>query len=819
MSPLSKNQAFSLVRLFLMVGIALAVPVAKADWLSAFGGGGQEAGSGLFETARGDYVLLGESATPNAPLVAALDAAGNLRWSKQLSAKWAVFPGIPQDPAAPVFFGPRKEDTSQFNWTRIGFDPSTGTPTIRYSKGFSSAVSGSFDVISAKVPAGAATENFIAGILNLPNGANPQQARDVLVAKLAADGSIAWSQVLNFGTTSTANPVVTNRPVVLKLVDGYLVSWSVTVHELLAVNRLPKGINGIVVAKFDAVGNPITSAFKFFETNYESRQTQNSEVNDWVVLPDSRILLGGKFAGNPSQFFLALFDGGLNLQWAKTYADPSGLARLDLMKVFAFSGGSPYAQVNRTLADQNGVDQERHALQLAINVANGEPTSQVQITLNRFDSIAFAPQSGRSVLVSGSSASTNDGKTTAFWGRFRASDLQPIWGKQLLGSRSDSAAFSAGDTASGLNLVGASASYGVGAGDMLAGNLDSNGTAGTCQNVVDFSASVSNLAVPIAAATLPSTLKTATINRKGFFLSRDVAASSVVVTGADFVQTKVCEPVPRSSGPKAPTVTIVADADNNGFLSEQERRGGAFEIRIDLPDTARLDDILTVTDESGFVRIERVLDGADISARVVRLINEFAAPAAGESLSVQATLTDAAARISPPGRDSVSGLLVTPRIFGPKTRLVLTGQDLGQKKGRLFVGTKRAQVHFWSDSRIEFTPRSIKAGVYATRILPNRQAQIAGPNVELSLPILGALSSDSGKSRDVVSVTGRYFGAGRPRVGFRLGQKRKFVRSLPGSSDTTLNVRVPKLRPGTYQLEVRTDAGTGSTAPLSFTVR
>ena len=100
--------------------------------------------------------------------------------------------------------------------------------------------------------------------------------------------------------------------------------------------------------------------------------------------------------------------------------------------------------------------------------------------------------------------------------------------------------------------------------------------------------------------------------------------------------------------PGAPVVTIVEDANNDGYINHQELDGD-IDVAVGLPADAVAGDILTVTDNAGHEhRIE--LTPEQIAEGKVAV--SFPAPADGKEIKVVASVTDAAGNTGPEGTDS-----------------------------------------------------------------------------------------------------------------------------------------------------------------------
>ncbi len=97
----------------------------------------------------------------------------------------------------------------------------------------------------------------------------------------------------------------------------------------------------------------------------------------------------------------------------------------------------------------------------------------------------------------------------------------------------------------------------------------------------------------------------------------------------------------------APVVTIVADADNSGFVSATETQTN-ITVRIDLPASVSIDDVVSVN--NGVTTTQIVVGPLDFAERSV--VATIPNVTEGETLTVQVQITDAAGNRSPVATDS-----------------------------------------------------------------------------------------------------------------------------------------------------------------------
>ncbi|WP_439437515.1 Ig-like domain-containing protein [Salinivibrio costicola] len=99
-----------------------------------------------------------------------------------------------------------------------------------------------------------------------------------------------------------------------------------------------------------------------------------------------------------------------------------------------------------------------------------------------------------------------------------------------------------------------------------------------------------------------------------------------------------------TTAPGIPGVTIVNDANNDGIISGQEL-GDGIQVLIDLSDTgANPGDVLTINGQTSTITEQNIIDGT-----VTITLPDT--PADGETLTVEATITDTSGNTSAPGSD------------------------------------------------------------------------------------------------------------------------------------------------------------------------
>ncbi|MEZ6932623.1 retention module-containing protein, partial [Aeromonas sp. S16(2024)] len=121
--------------------------------------------------------------------------------------------------------------------------------------------------------------------------------------------------------------------------------------------------------------------------------------------------------------------------------------------------------------------------------------------------------------------------------------------------------------------------------------------------------------------------------------STDAAGNSTTVTDTEGYEVD-------TTATGAPTVVITEDSNNDGIISSGEL-DGTVGVEVGLPAEAKAGDTLKVSGQA-----DRVLTDVDILAGKVSY--EFERPDEGETLTVTATIVDAAGNISPEGSDSAT---------------------------------------------------------------------------------------------------------------------------------------------------------------------
>ena len=160
----------------------------------------------------------------------------------------------------------------------------------------------------------------------------------------------------------------------------------------------------------------------------------------------------------------------------------------------------------------------------------------------------------------------------------------------------------------------------------------------------------------------------------------------------------------------APTVTIVEDANNDGFINRAEAQGTA-DVRIDFkPALVEVGDIVRVTD--GSTTREIVIDAASKAAGHV--LTDFPIPAPGNTLVVTATIVDPAGNSTLPGQDSAK--VDTSNLQGLAVSIVEDANNDG------FIN--KAELSGKVDIRLDLPAEAIAGDLLTVRITGNATRSI-----------------------------------------------------------------------------------------------
>jgi len=166
--------------------------------------------------------------------------------------------------------------------------------------------------------------------------------------------------------------------------------------------------------------------------------------------------------------------------------------------------------------------------------------------------------------------------------------------------------------------------------------------------VDDLSGSGFETIDPANTADIYTNSDTATLTLTGVTLANDGFKYRVIITDDSFK----CALLTSDEAvltfddrlPSAPTVIIIEDVNNDGVLNSTEL-SGAIDVTIDLPIDAEEGDTLTINGNA------QLLSAADIAT--MQVLASFATPGEGNTLTVEAFVTDDIGNVGVPADDTV----------------------------------------------------------------------------------------------------------------------------------------------------------------------
>ncbi|MGL6523225.1 type I secretion C-terminal target domain-containing protein, partial [Aeromonas dhakensis] len=212
-----------------------------------------------------------------------------------------------------------------------------------------------------------------------------------------------------------------------------------------------------------------------------------------------------------------------------------------------------------------------------------------------------------------------------------------------------------------------------------------------------------------------------TAGKVGYEFDRPVDGATLTVT-ATIIDAAGNESQPGSdsavmgdtTATGAPTVVITEDADNDGVISRSEL-SGQVNVEVSLPAEAKAGDTLKVSGQA-----DRLLSEADITAGKVGY--EFDRPVDGATLTVTATIIDAAGNESQPGSDSA--VMGDTTATGAPTVVIVDDSNNDQLLTKEEIGNDQIQV------RVEVSDSDLIAGGKITLTINNGSTE---NSVELKL--------------------------------------------------------------------------------------
>jgi hypothetical protein len=776
----------------LVAGMALALifQASEAAWLRTYGTADDESGFGLIQALDGGGFLVDGASVTNGKTVhwyGRLNDQGKALWVKS---------------SGDVAVTPNADGTAHLAQAQLA----GAAPRIVTGEGKLDLATGAIGSIQVDENKTVKSDN---GILVLSDATglvvgtyrtSPANA-DAALAKLGADDRIEWSHRYDFsGNDITVLPQ--------KLKSGYLLSmnqydFDPATFELKSVT---------VLAKIDETGNLVPGKAKTVGMGGESGAAPAFAI-PWPLADDSVIVLLGS-AESLREFRLVKLDRDLNFVWGKRYYSQSPLDALIGAGVHELSDGALQILGASLLRydSQNSVV-EKHPLYLTLDPASGAIKTRTEIKIRNFDPEAFAvKQADKAFLLNGAVSDT--GETQNQDGLFASFDanLQPKWARIVAGAQRDQVDTLQALKTSGYIMGGSTESFGAGQGDYFFGRLDANGAVSGCPAIQDIAvapapASIAQEDIDIALA--PATL----VDNGSFSFSIDAQRYALTVNPADFplVVGDLCEAAdPAAAGsigvsPERLAFGAVAPG-KSATLQATITNGGAGPLHIGTvsapaaPFEKTADNCSNKTLAAGAgcalgFRFAPTAEGPASATVEIESNDPNHAVVALELSGVGTSQT------LPPQFQSLSSADVG---FG--AQIALTGQGFANAKGKVLIGGKSAGIVAWTDSSIAVTLPSLKAGVYPIRIVTKSGVSLDASQIELHLPQLDGLSETSGAPGATLTLQGQYFGAG-PKVFLVSGKKSKAAKVLPQNTDERIDIKVPALKPGVYQVVVSNGAG------------
>lgn len=764
----------------------------SAAWLKAYGTAGDETAGVLIKADQGGYYLHGtlkQNQAQSLDLLARLNEQGQLQWAKKISGALSVFPA--SDGSLSIL----PNNSSQPVWARGKVDPQTGAIAVTSAKTISAANGTLF-------LGGAGDDQFIHGTVTAAGG----DGTDTAIAKLDANGNVAWSHLFDFNDWDTSATID-------KAGSGYL--FSETVLDLDP--QTSKAKRGLLLAKLDANGNLVAGSPRWLDTS--------SSLGFASVLADGSVAVTGTYdtgtqSKGPSQFFLVLLDGNLNVLWGKRFFSPNGTESFTNYFVAQLADGTLEIAPTRAIEDAAGKTTEQHPGLLRLSKQGNILFNREVLVTTLDDGFLFKQDDGK-YYFSESTAIPPKTDDDGVYGRF-GSDLVADWVRVLAGPGSENIGFGDSDGASGYHLSGSTSSWGAGQADLLAGVLNDNGLVPGCPAIQTLTATTftPNLAsADLGWSTTPATL----VDRGPFTVSITSTTLNLDVSDVSLAETKICE---AASPANAPDITVTPAALDFGAVDPGKTRNLEVTLRNDGNAPLQITGIFDPA--APFKKQADNCSGKTIAAGQSCAVTFRFAPTASGAAAGQSALASNDPDENPfilnlTGTASGGGDGGTvPRIdladVGAGARITLGGQGFGNAKGKIKVGKTAAKIVSWSDATLAFQLPSVKAGTYPVSVTTKNRATLTAPAVTVHTPEPAALSNAAGAKGSTLTLTGRYFGAAKPKVFFAAGSKKKPAKVLAGYGDTRIQVIVPGLKPGQYQIYVSNTTGIGPQR-LDFTVQ
>ena len=167
-------------------------------------------------------------------------------------------------------------------------------------------------------------------------------------------------------------------------------------------------------------------------------------------------------------------------------------------------------------------------------------------------------------------------------------------------------------------------------------------------------------------------------------------------------------------------------------------------------------------------------------------------------------------------------LVVSPEAGTEGTDLVIIDEGFGSGKGTIEVGGTPCKVKNWNDTQVSCTIKEVlPPGIYDVVVIPggSAEARTYASAFEAKPPVVRSVIPAIGKKGTKVRISGTYWGTkkGTVTVG---GKKAKVPTWLmgPTTGDSAIEVKIPKLDPGSYDVVIEAPTGT-VTLSGGFTVQ
>ena len=150
--------------------------------------------------------------------------------------------------------------------------------------------------------------------------------------------------------------------------------------------------------------------------------------------------------------------------------------------------------------------------------------------------------------------------------------------------------------------------------------------------------------------------------------------------------------------------------------------------------------------------------------------------------------------------------------------VTITGSDFGNVWGKVLVGTKAARIIAWTNDTIVFKSPKLKASdtAYDVKVISKKRNATASARVKVHAPALAGVDPASVAKKGLVTLSGEFFGTGKPVVQFLSGAKKIAGAVQTGNTDGFLTVKAPRVA-GAYTVKVKNFAGESSTLDVTVT--